>query len=280
MSFARSTSALSRLKAGVRRVPAVDAFVRSRQHRFFLSHEGLTSHWGVYDSFEDARRHLPPSRGFDTADVVEDVRKRGLKLHPYDYPVLFWLDRAFAQGARSVYDIGGAIGSHFYAYRRVLPFPQGLDWLVCELPSAVDAGRRMAEATGAVAEGLRFVETADTRGVRADVWISAGALQYIEDADLAGRLEVAREAPRHIVLNKLPLYDGADFVVTQNVGPDCYSPVWVWNRDGFVDRVRACGYRLIDEWDVPERDLYVPGHPERSFPAFTGLCFEHEPVRH
>jgi putative methyltransferase (TIGR04325 family) len=275
-STARSSSALSRIKATMRRVPAVDALVTARQHRHFLSHAGLTSHWGVYETFDEARRALPPSHGFDTVDVVEDVRRRGLKLHPHDYPVLYWLERAFALGASGVYDIGGSVGSHFYAYRRVLPYPDGLDWVVCELPAAVETGSRMAEATGAAAEGLRFVATPDTHEIAADVWISAGALQYLEDAELGPRLESARRAPRHIVLNKLPLYGGDDFVVTQNVGPDCYSPAWVWNRDRFIERVRDCGYRLVDEWDVPGRDLYLPQHPQRSFRSFTGLCFERE----
>jgi putative methyltransferase (TIGR04325 family) len=277
---ARSSSALSRIKATMRLVPAVDALVISRQHRFFLSHAGLASHWGVYESFDEARRSLPANRGYDTAEAVEDVRRRGLKLHPYDYPVLFWLERAFALGARGVYDIGGSVGSHFYAYRRVLPYPEALEWVVCELPTAAETGRTMAEATGAAREGLRFVQTADTRDIAADIWISAGALQYIEDAEFGPRLESARSLPRYIVLNKLPIYDGDDFVVTQNIAPDCFSPAWVWNHDRFVERIQACGYRLVDEWDVPERDLYVPQHPKRSFKTFTGLCFERAPVAH
>jgi putative methyltransferase (TIGR04325 family) len=172
------------------------------------------------------------------------------------------------------------VGSHFYGYRRVLPYPEGLTWTVCELPTAAETGQKMAEATGAVDEGLRFVTTPATGDIAADVWICAGALQYIEDFDLAPRLLSAHRTPRHIILNKLPLYEGEDFVVTANVGPDCFTPTWVWNHDRFVERLHACGYQLVDEWDVPERDLYIPGHPERSFRHFTGLCFEGAVVMH
>ena len=40
------------------------------------------------------------------------------------------------------------------------------------------------------------------------------------------------------------------------------------------------GYRLKDEWAVHERTMYLPGHAERSFAAFSGLYFTAIPARH
>jgi putative methyltransferase (TIGR04325 family) len=81
--------------------------------------------------------------------------------------------------------------------------------------------------------------------------------------------------PAHVVLNKLPLYPGDDFVCTQNIGHGCFAPLRVFNRERFVRGIEALGYVLRDEWDVHERSLYLPGYPERSFSAFSGLYFAH-----
>jgi putative methyltransferase (TIGR04325 family) len=272
MSHARSSSTLSRIKASMRRVPPVAALVAARQRRLFLSPAGLATHWGVYATFDEARLDLPPSRGYDADAVVDDVRRRTNRLYNYDYPAIFWLGRAFDAGSRSVFDIGGALGVHFFGYQRVLPFPQGVEWTVCELPATVRRGREVAAARGAA--NLHFVDRLDTRDVSSDVWLAAGALQYTEHGDLPGLIRAAATRPRTIILNKLPLYEGDDFVATQNIGGDSFSPTWIWNRQSFVERVVECGYRVADEWDVPERDFYLPGHPERCFASFSGLCFE------
>lgn len=36
---------------------------------------------------------------------------------------------------------------------------------------------------------------------------------------------------------------------------------------------RMLGYTLWDEWRVPERSLYLPGHPEKNVQSFSGLYF-------
>src|SRR4051812_22234190 len=48
--------------------------------------------------------------------------------------------------------------------------------------------------------------------------------------------------------------------------------------DPDVERIEAVGYTLRDAWPVPERALYVPLHPERSFGCFSGLYFRADRV--
>jgi putative methyltransferase (TIGR04325 family) len=269
MSMALS---LASVKGTVKRIPAVRGWLHARLYEHFLSPRGFTSYFGVYGSFEEARRHLPASQEFDSGEVIAGLMNERLhRLYPYDYPVVYWLREAFLGGATSVYDIGGSVGVHFHAYRRILRYPDGLRWLVCEVPAAAAQGRDLARRLGA--SGLEFVDRLDTSDVSAQVWISAGALQYIEEGD-PGRLLAAcpRPPPTHL-RNKLPIQEDRDYVVAQNIGPGVYAPAWVYNRARFVGGIEACGYDLVDTWEVPERDFYLPGHPDKSFRAFTGFCF-------
>ena len=107
----------------------------------------------------------------------------------------------------------------------------------------------------------------------ADIWIAAGSIHYLEDARPADLLERCAGKPAHILLNKLPLCEAEDFVTAQNIGEGCFVPLHVFNRQRFIGEIKASGYVLRDRWLVYERSLYLRGHPERSFPAFSGLYF-------
>jgi putative methyltransferase (TIGR04325 family) len=263
---------LATVKGRVKRIPAVRAWLHARFHERFLSARGFATYYGVYGSFGEARAQLPTSKEFDSHEVITGLmNERMHRVYPCDYPVLFWLREAFLGGATGVFDIGGSVGVHYYAYRRVLPYPEGLQWIVCEVPSAAAVGRAMAERLDV--RELRFVDTLNTADIRLPVWISAGALQYIEDGDIERLLAECRQPPHWLLLNKLPVYDGDDFVVTQNIGPGIYAPAHVYNRARLVERIRTQGYELADSWEVPERAFYLPGHPDKCFPSFSGFCF-------
>ena len=186
---------------------------------------------------------------------------------------MWWLERAFRDGATRVLDIGGSVGVHFYAYQRYFEMPQALSWHVVEVPAIAAIGREMAQQ--AHADALSFTHT-DALGQALagnDIWLSAGALHYLEHARPADLLKQCERRPRHILLNKLPLYDGEDYVTAQNIGAGCFAPMHVYNRQRLIDEVEALGYALRDEWQVPERSLYLPGFPERCIPAHSGLYF-------
>ena len=59
-------------------------------------------------------------------------------------------------------------------------------------------------------------------------------------------------------------------VALQNAGVS-FVPLTIWNRDSFLRPLIDMGYELIDEWSIPELPCSIPFHPERSFPALTGL---------
>ncbi|MGJ7509889.1 methyltransferase, TIGR04325 family [Variovorax sp. GT1P44] len=243
-----------------------------RQH--FLSADGASFYFGVFDSFASARRWLPPSPEFN-ADALqkEYVEVRTRRIFAYDYPVMWWLSAAFRDGAQSILDIGGSVGVHYYAYLPFVDMPETLSWNVVEVPSVVAIGRTLAAVRKAPALEFSPNLTESVSRVRADVLLSAGALQYVDNGGPANLIERMARRPLRVLLNKLPLYDGEDFVTTQNLGSGCFAPVRVFNRRNFISSIEAQGYVLRDEWSVHERALYLPGFPERSFSYFTGLYF-------
>jgi putative methyltransferase (TIGR04325 family) len=244
----------------------------SWKHKQFLSDAGYCDYFGVFDSFASARASLPASPGFDHAPLARSYLEVHCKtIFEYDYPVMWWLERAFRSGATAVVDIGGSVGVHYYGYRRYLEMPPDLEWRVAELPAMVAIGRELADRSDGGA--LRFTEDLAGSLPGAEVWTTSGAIQYIEDARPSDLLRRCETRPRHLLLNKLPLYAGEDFVTTQNLGSGCFAPVHVYNRSRFIEDIEVLGYTLRDHWEVNERSLYVPGHPERCFGSFSGLYF-------
>ena len=246
---------------------------REKRHiRHFLSDNAYASSYGVFANFEEARRWLPPSREFDEPALqAEYERVRRHRLYSYDYPVLFWLSNAFSRGAASVYDLGGSVGVHYHAYRKVLRYPEHLRWQICEVPAVCSIGREIARREDT--PGLQFTESLDAARIDADIWLSCGALQYIEGGRPGRLLEKAARRPGHIILNKMPLYRGEDFVTAQNLGAGSFAPYYVYNDADLIDEIEQAGYTLVDRWDVPERQLYLPDQPTRFIKKFSGLYF-------
>ena len=258
----------------LKNLPPVKAWRRQRWHQYFLSPRGHGMNWGAYETFASAQADLPPAnQGYDTDGIGEAyILERTTHVFSYDYPVMFWLERAFQAGATSVFDIGGSVGVHFLSYRRYMSFPASIRWLISEVPAIVKLGRELCEKRGI--QGLSFTEDFDHAGVQADVWISAGALHHLEPARSLGKLLQGNpNPPTHILLNKLPIYDGPTFVSTQNLSRGAFAPHYVWNAESFIAEVLEAGYELKDRWDVPERRFRIFDAPERAFSKYEGLYF-------
>lgn len=246
---------------------------RDRQRlAYFLSDAGHASYYGVFASFSEARRALPRSAEHNqSALATEYIEVRSHRVYCYDYPMIHWLGAALGGGATRIFDIGGSVGVHYRAYRRYLAYPPWLSWQVCEVPAIAQIGRELAQRDGETP--LTFTDALNPGEVQADVWISAGAIHYIEKARPDALLAACQHRPAHLLLNKLPLYEGDDFVSAQNMGANSFAPLHIYNRQRLVTDIESVGYRLVDSWEVPERHFYLPDHPEKSFGKYSGLYF-------
>jgi putative methyltransferase (TIGR04325 family) len=256
----------------LKRLPLIRNWQKRRRLAHFLSEEGFASFYGVFGSFSEARDALPKSKEHNQrALTAEYVNVRRHRVFSYDYPVIYWLSVAFRHGTASVFDIGGSVGVHYHAYKKLLVYPPSLTWQVCDLPEIVQVGRELAARNSETQ--LTFTDTLDPASVQADIWITAGAIHYIENARPNSLLAACKKRPTHFILNKLPLYGGDDFVSAQNIGKNSFAPQYVYNRKRFLTDIESVGYHLVDSWEVPECSFYLPGHPEKSFRKFSGLYF-------
>jgi putative methyltransferase (TIGR04325 family) len=269
LRHAKPTSPLriDAMKHALKRVPLVHSALLYRARARFAG-RSYGSHWGVFRSFEEARRFAPKTRpvGFDVPAYAEHHLDRAYKVLPYDYPVLFWLKPLLVEGA-SIFDFGGNVGVHYHGYKRFLRYPDNLRWTVCELPHLIVRGEALAAQMES--RHLAFTERFEA-AEGATVLIAAGVLQYIE-SPLDRSLAALGRKPGHILLNKLPLCAGEPFVTLQNAGL-MSLPQHVFKRSSFLDSFRALGYEVVDEWEVPAISCYVPFHPDKSVPSYSG-CY-------
>lgn len=109
------------IKRGIKAMPVYRHWYLSRECQRFFSEPDSHLCFGVFRSFDQARAWLPQSKEFDDdalADEYVNIRTR--RIFAYDYPMIYWLNRAIGQGARKVLDIGGSVGVHFIAYQQFI----------------------------------------------------------------------------------------------------------------------------------------------------------------
>jgi putative methyltransferase (TIGR04325 family) len=222
---------------------------------------------GVYESFAAAEVAAPRSKklGYDHPDLAQEYRQDFSRyIGYYDYPVLLWLKKIL-QPQSQVFDFGGNIGTHFYGYERYLTYPEALTWLVCELPEIIKAGEALAQEEQR--PELRFTQNLSAAD-GTDIFLASGSVQYVQD--LSQELIALHNPPQHLLINRIPLCEGATFTTLQNGGLVSY-PVQVSNREGFIQSLQAIGYELVDFWRNPAEPVAVPFHPEFNSLCFSGL---------
>lgn len=224
---------------------------------------------GVFANVEDAARAIPRDQpsGYDHDEMAGYYRTRLARPQPEDYPAIFWLRPALA-GARRVFDLGGHVGVAYHAFRRHLELPESLIWTVCDVPAVVRAGEEVARERGT--PSLRFT-TRQEDADGADVLYTAGALQYLPEGSLHALLGRVAGPPAHVIVNLTPLHATRSFVTVQATGHS-FCAYTVACRGPFVEGMRALGYHLVDDWDLP-RSMEVPFAPWTRVEHYAGLYF-------
>jgi putative methyltransferase (TIGR04325 family) len=227
---------------------------------------------GVYATFAEAEATIPPGQlvGYDHAELAGLYRHRMEKANQSDYAVLFWLSKIL--DARSfVFDFGGHVGVSYHGWRRYLNYPRGMRWLVYDMPAIVKVGAELAAERPS--DGLEF--TSDVAAARGcTVVMAAGSMQYV-DASLTEVLAQVGSLPRHLILNKLPVYDGETFVTVQSTGR-AFHAYRIYNRAALVTEAATLGYRVVDDWVNREQHCEIPFTRGRDIDAYSGYYFVRE----
>jgi len=259
--------ALCRTPVGnaLRRVPGLE---RAYARRMLASARKPGLFAGCYATYAEAMAAIPQGRvaGWDNAGCAA-IFDGPLPTQPSAHAVFFWLSRLVGEGTRLV-DYGGGPAVTYRLYAQRAAMPTGLRWTVVDVPAIVAEGRRVAAAGGL--EGVAFADSLAEAGP-CDILLSAGALQYMEHS-VPGLLAGMAERPRHIILNKVPLTDGAAYWSLQNQGP-AVCPYRIYNTRDFLAYFDAEGYALVDRWQVAELNCDIPFHPDRSIAEQAGFMF-------
>lgn len=224
---------------------------------------------GVYATFAEAEAAVPADArvGYDHAELAGLYRHRMEKANQSDYAVLFWL-KSILDERSFVCDFGGHVGVSYHGWQRYLAYRQGLRWLVYDVPAIVRVGAELAQERPS--EGLVFTsDLADARGC--SVFMAAGALQYVDES-LPALLARVGTLPRHLIVNKMPLYDGETFVTVQSTGR-AFHAYRIYNRAEFVNEITALGYRVVDDWSNREQHCEIPFTRGRDIDAYSGYYF-------
>jgi putative methyltransferase (TIGR04325 family) len=237
-------------------------------YRYFDSQEKAPRYRGVYSSFAAAERAIPKGRpeGFNLDAVPDFFLETHFMFNQQDYPVLLWLSQAFERKSK-VFDLGGGFGQSYYKYQDYLQYPEGLQWTVCDVESFMTPGPEFARKQNAT---NLFFTTDRSAADGCSIYLTNGALQYIEP-DLAEILAQLTLKPRHVLVNRVPLYDGKPYYTVQS-SKHSYVAHKVGNTAQFAQAMEALGYETVDQWALP-RTLHIPFRPERFVPNFRGFYF-------
>jgi putative methyltransferase (TIGR04325 family) len=270
MGAAFALHSCRRLAARIKQVRCIRA-VRQRIYARGFAGDWAGAFWGIFPDFNEAIRSAPDLNrvGYDAPAPAHMYRERLDTVYPNDYPVLFWLREALKESS-TVFDYGGHVGIAYYAYRKYLTYPEDLTWIVCDLPVVTAAGEELAREREAAS--LVFTNSFERAG-QASVLLAAGSLQYVDSPCLAMALSGLDSRPRHLLINRLPLYDGETFVTLQNIGT-AFCAYRVFNRIDFINSIISQGYQLVDAWENSDISCSIPFHPGRSVPAYSGLYFQ------
>lgn len=231
---------------------------------------------GVYESFDQAQG-AAESRLPSRYDVINEHKGEHLdqeipivdqRVLDIDYPLLFWLSRLM-QPDQKIWELGGSLGQSFYSFERYFPYPDDIEWVIAELPAAVQAGQQIAAQRGE--HRLRFRESGDTNvGYKADLFLTAGTLQYMEPGVVEVLASLDR-LPTHVLIHNLPVHRTDEFWTLQYLDL-CEVPYRIYSKESLVKGLESSGYELVDQWKNP-RQIEIPYHPEKKVDGYCGFYF-------
>lgn len=258
----------------LRRMPGLYQLRRAAYNRAFEQRTDNHMFRGVYASFEAAAANVPATRplGYDNPRSAA-MYVNQLSVLPRDYPALFWLSRALADGLRRVVDLGGSVGIKYFAFRALLDMPQDLRWTVVDVPAVAERGRALSQELGGGAQLAFSSDLAEADG--ADVLYASGSLQYLPQT-FAQLLAGWPRKPRRMVINATPLHRERSFYTINSIGT-AFCPYRIASEGEFIAAATASGYRLRDRWIDTAKQVRLPFESGYDVEHYSGFCFELSP---
>lgn len=227
---------------------------------------------GAYGSREQATRSVRTGQmvGYDHDDVAEISFEAMCKIAPWDYAVLFWLQKLLRSGT-TVLDAGGHMGTKFIAFQGVLDLSV-VNWTVCDLEAIIRVAKTRQKA-GELPPQLNFTTDPKSCG-DVDILLASGLLQYL-DVSFVDFLGTLAEPPKFILLNKVALRKGDTIFTIEKIGA-AKVPYQIRSCSEFSAEISSAGYRVRDEWEIPELGHVIATHPLLGQSQSCGFLLERE----
>jgi putative methyltransferase (TIGR04325 family) len=241
---------------------ALDTFIANRDQNMF---------YGVYDRRElaEAAAASYGKNGYDNQESA-DLYRFMMRMTPHDYPALYWISRSLSEGMTSVFDVGGAIGIKFYAFRDHLAGWPALRWRVQDVPAVAQRGREVAKEKG-VSQQLDFTDRFED-GDGIDVLFASGVVQYLPKR-LGEMLEGYKQLPRRIIVNTAAIHSKHEFYTVNSIGT-AFCPYRIQTQAGFIGSLSKLGYKLKETWQNLGKPMTIPFRPDYSITDYSGYCLD------
>lgn len=251
--------------------PLVGAIIRRQAFNAFLGNRDQNMFWGVHESWDAASAAAQSfgREGYDNSDSAQIYQYR-TRMDQHDYPSLYWLARSLDEGLSSVFDVGGAIGIKYLAFRDHLSKWGHFDWCVQDVPAMVVEGQRQSKIRGD-SEFLSFTDKF-SNGDGRDVLFASGVLQYLPNT-LDELLKGWGRLPKRIIINTAAIHPERSFFTVNSLGT-AFCPYRVQTQASLIRGLSALGYKIRDGWSNPDKPMLIPFHPELSLSAYSGYCLD------
>jgi putative methyltransferase (TIGR04325 family) len=237
----------------------------------FANHKNVHYFRGVFENFEDAIASAPKTKpfGYDNPEAAKMYKERTQRLYSTDYPVLFWMEKIRSEIA-TVFDFGGHIGVHYYAYLKVLDCSKITNWTVCDVESVCQEGRDYARSRDSHSK-LTFVSDIKFCN-NYDLFLAKGSLQYLE-WNLHDKLVECGHKPKYIIINMTPLHPQTKTITLNNIGT-AFCPYHIRKESDFLIGLESIGYQVLDSWDNPEKSCSIAFEQKRSIEYYRGAILK------
>ncbi len=241
---------------------ALEQFKANRDQNLF---------YGVYPTWSEAEA-AAKSYGAAGYDNVEssNIYQYMMRIAPHDYPALYWLSRSLSEGMKSVFDVGGAVGIKFYAFKEHLSAWRDLRWRVQDVPAMAARGTALAAERG-VANQLDF-DADFAAGDGFDLLFASGVVQYLPQR-VGEMLGSYKQLPKRIVINTAAIHAQHEFYTVNSIGT-AFCPYRIQTQAGFMRSLSQLGYRVRETWQNLGKPMTIPFRPDYSLTEYSGYCLD------
>jgi putative methyltransferase (TIGR04325 family) len=253
------------------RWPVVRGITDRQSLESFIANRDQNLFYGVYDRWEQAEAAATGygRAGYDNPESA-DLYRFMMRIAPHDYPALYWISRSLAEGMTSLFDVGGAIGIKFYAFKDHLAGWPALRWRVQDVSAVAAHGRELAKERG-VSQQLEFTDQF-AEGDGFDVLFASGVVQYLPQR-LGDMLASFRKLPRRIIVNTAAIHPQHEFFTVNSIGT-AFCPYRIQTQAGFIGPLSKLGYRVKENWQNLGKPMTIPFRPDYSIKDYSGYCLE------